>query len=64
MTKQQLALLYFPQSTPRTAVNHLMAWTHRCKPLMHELQETGYNIKSKTLTPRQVNIIIRHLGDP
>lgn len=41
-----------------------MAWIHRCKPLMHELLDTGYNIKSKTLTPRQVNIIIHHLGDP
>ena len=31
---------------------------------MHELLDTGYNIKSKTLTPRQANIIIHHLGDP
>lgn len=25
-TKKELGLMYFPESMPRTAVNHLMSW--------------------------------------
>ena len=32
-TKKELALMYFPESMPRTAVNHLMAWIRLCTPL-------------------------------
>ena len=41
-TKKELALMYFPQSNPRTAVNHLMVWIRRCTPLWDELLQTGY----------------------
>ena len=37
-TKKELALMYFPESQPRTAVNHLMVWIRRCRPLWAELQ--------------------------
>ena len=40
---------YFRDSNPRTAVNHLMAWIHRCKPLWNELQQTGYYPARKPL---------------
>lgn len=32
-TKKELGLMYFPESMPRTAVNHLMSWIRRCQPL-------------------------------
>ena len=38
-TKKELALMYFPESYPRTAVNHLMAWIRRCDPLNGILQD-------------------------
>ena len=42
-TKKELALLYFPNSsTPHVAVNHLISWIKRCRPLMQELEESGY----------------------
>ena len=63
-TKKELALMYFPDSSPRTAVNHLMSWIHRCTPLWTQLQATGYNVTGKDFTPRQVKIIIEHLGEP
>ena len=63
-TKKELALLYFPYSAPRTAVNHLMSWIRNCKQLWQQLQEMGYCVSSKAFTPRQVKAIVEQLGEP
>ena len=63
-SKKELALRYFPDSTPETAVKHLMALIRRNDMLWDELQEIGYYSKSKTFTPRQVQAIIEWMGAP
>ena len=63
-TKKELALLYFPDSNPRTAVNHLMVWIRRCTQLWEQLQATGYKTTCKEFTPRQVRAIVAQLGEP
>ena len=63
-SKKELALRYFPDSTPETAVKHLMAHIRRNDMLWDELQEMGYYSKSKTFTPRQVQAIIEWMGAP
>lgn len=63
-TKKELALKYFPDSSPRTAVGHLMTWIYRCKPLIDELEATGYNKSAKAFSPRQVKLIVEYLGEP
>ena len=63
-TKKELALMYFPDSSPRTAVSHLMSWIRRCTQLWQQLQETGYETTCKTFTPRQVKAIVEQLGEP
>ena len=63
-SKKELALMYFPDSQPRTAVNHLMAWIRRCCRLWEDLSKMGYNRNSKAFTPRQVRAIVEHLGEP
>ena len=63
-TKKEMALMYFPGSQPRTAVNHLMAWIRRCTQLWQQLQEMGYSTTSKAFTPREVKAIVEHLGEP
>ena len=63
-SKKELALLFFPDSTPETAVKHLMALIRRNDMLWDALQEMGYYSKSKTFTPRQVQAIIDWLGAP
>lgn len=64
MTKGELALLYFPGSTPKVAIRHLMRWIIGCSPLMEELAATGYYPTQKIFTSRQVILINRHLGSP
>lgn len=64
MGKSELAALYFPASQPKTALNHLMAWVKRCRPLTDELLGMGYRPQDKWFTPRQVEAIVRHLGEP
>lgn len=63
-TKKELGLMYFPESMPRTAVNHLMSWIRRCQPLWDELQEMGYEKTCKSFTPKQVKAIFDNLGEP
>ena len=63
-TKKELALMYFPESMPRTAVNHLMAWIRLCTPLWDELLKMGYCKTSKSFSPKQVKAIVENLGEP
>jgi hypothetical protein len=63
-TKKELALLYFPDSTPRVAVNHLMALIRRNDMLSDELLSTGYKTTNKVFTPRQVQAIVDWIGAP
>ena len=63
-SKKELALMYFPDSQPRTAVNHLMAWIRRCTTLWQQLQDMGYQTTCKAFTPREVRVIVNQLGEP
>ncbi len=63
-SKKELALIYFPDSMPRTAVNHLMAIIRHNDMLWDELLRIGYRPNTKTFTPRQVRAIIDWLGTP
>lgn len=63
-SKQELAMLYFPDSDPRTATCHLMRWINRNPTLIQELKATGYYRNSKYFTTRQVCTILDYLGDP
>ena len=63
-TKQELALLYFPDSDPDVARAHLMRWIVRCTQLYEQLQKSGYNKSCKEFNPLQVSYIFFHLGEP
>ena len=63
-SKQELAMLYFPDSDPRTATCHLMRWINRISQLRKELAATGYYPHSKYFTSRQVCAILDYLGEP
>ena len=50
MNKTETALLYFPDSTPKVAVRHLMRWIALCAPLLHALEATGYHPCQKSVS--------------
>jgi len=61
---QELAICYFPYVKPRSASNQLRAWIRLSPLLMDQLRATLWRPGRKILTPRQVNLIVRHLGEP
>ena len=63
-SKKELALLYFPDSMPATAVKHLTSMIRRCDMLWDELMAMGYYSHRKTFTPREVRAIVDWLGAP
>lgn len=60
---QELAQLYFPHNTPASATTQLKRWMNK-PALMLKLQAANYLKGQRILTPRQVDIIVDHLGDP
>lgn len=63
-TKKELALMYFPYSSPRVSVNHLMSWIKKCPPLAQRLLDLGYNPRAKGFTPLQTEAIVAFFGPP
>ena len=62
--KAELALLYQPFSTPETAVKTLNRWIKGCPQLVSELESLNYYPKRRTFLPREVEAIVKHLGEP
>ncbi len=60
---QELAMLYFPNSTPQSASNQLKKWMKK-EPLFAKLLNARYTSGQKILTPRQVEVITGHVGEP
>lgn len=63
-SKQELALMYFPEAKSHTAVNHLMRWIDRCGQLRSELEVAHYRPSNRHFTARQVQLIVDFLGFP
>ena len=62
--KAELALLYHPCGTPKTAMKTLYRWIKGCPLLMAELESLHYNPKRRTFLKPEVEAIVRHLGEP
>jgi hypothetical protein len=60
----ELALLYFPNSTKKSASVQFRRWIIFNKKLENNLLETGYQRGKRVFTPKQVQIIIEALGSP
>lgn len=63
--KSELALLYFPNAQSKTgALQNLHYWISSNEKLVRELSSCGTRAKAKYYTPREVMLIVAHLGEP
>lgn len=60
----ELAQLYFPNITKKSATKQLTRWLTLNENLYRKLSEMGYQKCIRILTPSQVKIIIEVLGEP
>ena len=63
-TKADLAQLYSPHSEGGAALQTLYRWMQRNRPLMEELASVGYNKFRHSFLKQEVEIIVKHLGEP
>ena len=60
----ELALLYFPNSTKKSASTQLGRWVRQNQNLKMKMVELGFKPRKKILTPIQVKLIIDFFGAP
>lgn len=56
--------MYFPGSVSQSASVQLRRWIKLNKLLTEALAKTGLVNRQRLLTPRQVELIFKHLGEP
>ena len=62
--RTELALCYFPGSTPKTASEKLTRWIRLSGNLKEKLIALDWKPGQKLLTPKQAMCIVNHLGEP
>ena len=60
----ELAQLYFPNITQKSASWQLRLWINASKGLNEKLSVTGYVKGRRLLTPMQVGMIVGEFGEP
>ena len=60
----ELAMLYFPNSTKKSASVQLRRWLTSDNNLKTNLGNSGLKKWQKLLTPKQVGIIVNYIGEP
>ena len=60
----ELALLYFPNCSKRSASTQLGRWVRQNESLKRQLDKLGFKPGKRLLTPKQVEIFIKELGEP
>lgn len=63
-SKQELAMLYFPDLQPHAAVARLRRWIRRCRPLSDMMDNCWTGKNSKFFSRRQVELIFEYLDEP
>lgn len=60
----ELAQLYFPTITKKSATWQLRIWIVSSASLCEKLDEAGYVKGKRLLTPAQVKLIVNEFGEP
>ncbi len=59
----ELAMLYFPNSTKKSASAQLGRWIKQNQKFHNQLIEIGFKKGKKILTPKEVNLIVANFGE-
>lgn len=62
--KSELALLYCPGREPTTALQNLYRWMKRNPGLNQALEAAEYNKNRHRFLKKEVEIIVKYLGEP
>jgi hypothetical protein len=60
----ELAQLYFPNITKKSASAQLRSWIMNHTPTIEKLQTMGYKPGNRLFTPAQVRVIVGEFGEP
>ena len=60
----EFAQLYFPGHTPVVAYKRMWEWIRTSRGLKAKLEAAGWVKFQKLYTPKQVAVLIDHLGEP
>ena len=60
----ELAMLYFPNSTKKSASAQLGRWILQNENLKKQWVEMGFKQRKKILNPSQVKLIVKAFGEP
>jgi hypothetical protein len=63
-TKSELAQLYYPECSPRVAVNRLARWIKDDPQLRAALMEAGYRKTQHDFLSSQVRVLVAFMGEP
>lgn len=63
-SKQELAMLYFPDLQPHAALARLRRWIRRCHPLSEQMDRCWMGKNSKFYSKHQVELIVKYLDEP
>lgn len=63
-SKAELAALYNPNECITVSLQILSRWIRKNPTLMKELAEINYNKFRRGFTPKEVELIVKHLGTP
>jgi predicted phage tail protein len=60
----EIAMLYFPNSTKKSASAQLGRWIRQNESLKKQWVDMGFKSRKKILTPIQVRLIVKIFGEP
>jgi len=60
----ELACLYFPKCTKKSASRIFSQWIHGNPVLVAKLRQIGWKNRQKILTPMQVKVLVEHFDYP
>lgn len=62
--KGDLALLYSPHLSRKSALRLFNQYIHRADGLLPALEATGYSRSARHFTPKQLAFVLMYLGEP